>query len=114
MQLDISKFSYDSKRFTHKTTDGEECHLDIRPFPASMGSVEFGPKGTFVSTGSDRFDRFMYCLTGWDVQDAEGKVIPLTDEVKKTVFDFGAEGIPGFVLTKVAEMDGIKAELEKN
>jgi hypothetical protein len=106
MKLDLEAYSYEGKSYPY--TMGEETvNLTIRPYAESKaGTVTFTPDGMKV----DNWKRFNHCLTAWDMQDMAGNVIPLTDAVKRKVFDFNIKGVATFVLGKVTELEKGKGE----
>lgn len=120
MELKISKISYDARLFDYGTTGAK---LKIRPYPASKNNFIFRQGGGMVLSGENSFDKFAHCLVDWEGFGEDGKPIPLTDEVKKKVFDFqiGKTTIDGeeitlsaFVIQKADELAAEMGELEKN
>ncbi len=107
MKLELDKFSYEGKEYEYK-----ESKLTIRPYSESNeGTVSIGLDG---SIRRDNWKRFNYCLTKWDVVGADEKPLPLTEDVKRKVYDFDIEGIKTFVLMKINELEAEGRELKKN
>lgn len=110
MHIDFTRYNYTGQWFEFKG-----ARLKIRPCPASMKDIVFRPGQGAVISGADGLKVFAYCLEAWEnVEDASGVPIPLTDQNKKTIFDFEVMGIPEFVLGKVREMDDARLAAEKN
>ncbi len=112
MRLDLSGFSYDGIWYDFK--DG--ARLKIRPYPASMATLVVRTDEGLVISGRDNFKIFDYCLTGSDNLDItiNGEPVQLTQEVKKTIFDFQIEDIPAFVLGKVRGLEQREENAQKN
>ncbi|MEN6623601.1 MAG: hypothetical protein ABFD50_18905 [Smithella sp.] len=119
MKIDLTKVSYDAKWF-----DFGDARLKIRPFPMSQQDVAI-KDGAIIMTGDNGQKRFVYCLTEMEnVPGADGKPLPCTSEVKKTIYDFrlgiikGTKGedicMSDFVLLKTNEMAQEIVEASKN
>lgn len=120
MELNISKASYDGKWFDYGTTG---ARVQIRPYPASRANYAFKRDGVMVLSGEQNLDKFSYCFIGWEGFGDEGKTIPLTDETKRKVFDFGLgktmiDGeemtLSQFVIREADRLTAEIGELEKN
>jgi len=125
MQLNLKSISMEPRPFEFKrikkVSEGDAVReieeiatLQIRPFPRIKQDAKFKVDGQILLTGEDQFDRFSYCLTGWDVTDPADAPIKLTDDVKKAVFNANWEGIADFVLQKSREIESAREASEKN
>ena len=112
MKLDLQSLSLDAKPFPFK----DEAVLQIRPFPRIKQGTKYNPAdGSLTMSGEAQYERFAYCLTGWEgVADENGQPIVLKDAVKKAIYDANWEGIADFVLIKSMQFDRQKEEAEKN
>ena len=109
MKLNLGDLSYDAK--WHTFGDGR---LKIRPHVASDTNVMVKDGGVVVS-GDEHWKIFRDSLEDWEkIVGDDGKPLPLTDEVKKLVFDFRLEGIPDFVVRKAIVFEQQKGIEEKN
>lgn len=119
MDLSISKCSYEGKWYDFGSTG---ARVRVRAYPASRSNIMF-KEGAVLVSGEASFDKFSYCLVGWEGFGENGKPIELTEDVKKKIFDFhiGSVTIDGkevvlsaFVIQKAEELLLEMGELEKN
>jgi hypothetical protein len=99
------------------------ARLKIRPYPASKGDVVI-KDGAMHLTGKAGLEMFCYCLTEWEGFGSKGKVLPLTEDTKKKLYDFrisaaiddsGEETvIADFVALRAQEMAANLRAAEKN
>lgn len=98
MIIDMAKISYEGRWY-----DFGDGRLKIRPYPMSKSNVII-KDGAMIISGDESCEMFQYCLVEWErVQDAEGKDLKPTNEVKKKIYDFklgeaGGQSMSGFVL----------------
>lgn len=111
MKLEMDKFSYEGKEYEYAYGE-DTCKLTVRPYPESTeNTIGFGLDGTIKR---DNWKRFNYCLTKWDVIGADDRPLPLTEDVKRKVYDFDIKGIKTFVLMKINELEAERRDLSKN
>lgn len=108
MKISINKNFSEAKWFTMKQGEIEaedDPQFLIRPFPNSLEEFVGRHDGSIVLTGSQLFEKFNYCLVDWkNVLDDEGRQIPISQEVKKVIYDNALGGIPAFVSNRISKL----------
>ena len=97
--------------------------LFIKQFPASRGALESRPDGYVRLNSKDLQEAFVECLTGWENfnDEADGKPIKLTEDLKRMLFDYpdeelahDGETLVQFVLRRGKVLAAKEEEQEKN
>ncbi len=112
MDIDLSRYDYNGEWVEFKPG----VRLKIRPYPQSLSAFTMSSDTELVVQGKNNLKMFDYCLTDWDGINVtlNDESQACTSEVKKMIFDFDIENIPGFVLSKVREMQKRSDENGKN